>query len=280
MASIGPISLFREKTTVHQIGGGRPGPIEEGALVIRSNRIILELTTSVRKEQVVVRGQTVPSTLRVAALVVERFLRDPQIFHRDDPVDWEDLWVRKRSDYDRRFSPESWVSIHVDGRTLFATNGSDAINLIEQVAHGEDLTDEIIRDATRALFSSAQDVVVQHESQTAVVFTPFATHLRAAVLERRGGRTGSFSASAFHGPEGKVRLGAFVNFVADLVEAVTLREFLERIRVQMEQSGQSSPPIPHDHLSAALGRKRQCAQFVAAFENAFKVQYRPERPEF
>ncbi|WP_413205188.1 hypothetical protein [Rhodospirillum sp. A1_3_36] len=279
MASIGPISLFREKTSIHQFGDALANPEQENSFVIRSNRVILELMATHRKEQVVIRGQNISSTLRLASMVVERFLRDPQVFHREVPVDWYDLWDRKRSDYERRFQPESWVSVHVEGKTAFATKGSLPIDQIERVAKGEDLTDDIIKDATKSLFGTVEDVVVQHESQTAVVFTPFSNHLRAAVLERRGGRTGSFSVSAFHQPDQKIRLSAFTNFIADLVEAVSLKEFLEKVRSMMEESNLSSPPVPHDHLSAALGRKRQCAQFVAAFEKGNKVQYRPERPD-
>ncbi len=280
MASIGPISLFREKTSVHHFGDVLTDPDQDTSFVIRSNRIILELMASHRKEQVVVRGQNIPSTLRLVSLVVERFLRDPQTFHRENPPDWPDMWKRLQGDYERRFHPESWVSLHLDGQCLFSTQGSEPIDQIESVANGEDLTDDIIKDATRMIFGGAvEDVVVQHESQTAVVFTPFANHLRAAVLERRGGRTGSFSVSAFHAPDNKVRLGGFINFVADLVEAVTLKDFLDRVRQMMEASNLSNPPVPHDHLSAALGRKRQCAHFVMSFERAHKVQYRPERPD-
>lgn len=290
MASIGPISLFREKTSVHNFGERLSGGGRRESFVLRSNRIILELMASHRKEQVVIRGRTVSDTLRLAALVVERFLRDPQVFHRDVPVDWVDLWDRKRSAYDRAYCPDSWVSIHVDGRAIFTTQGSETVDLIEQVAAGEDLTDEIIKDATRLMYESAEDVVVEHESQTAVVFTPFASHLRAAVLERRDGRTGSFSVSAFHGEGNKIRLGVFVNFVADLVEAVALREFLERSAPTAAEAAAAArggaKPVPaagpatvsSAQLSAALERKRQCGQFVLAFERTTKVQYRPERP--
>lgn len=280
MATIGPISLFREKTSVHNIGDPIFGTGATKSMTLRSNRVILELMTSHRKEQAVIRGRTIPDTLRLSALVVEWFMRDPQVFHRDAPLEWTDLWGRRRSDYDREFSPESWVSIHVDGHPVFTTQGSEAIDLIENVAAGEDLTDAIIKDATRQLFKSAEDVVVEHESQTAVVFTPFANHLRAAILERRGGRTGSFSVSAFHGPgEKKVRLGTFVGFVADIVEAVTLRELLDRAKAATEGRGPAGNKLPHQQISAALARRRQCAQYVFAFEKGTKVQYRPERPD-
>ncbi|MGB0697539.1 MAG: hypothetical protein ACPGOY_17945 [Rhodospirillaceae bacterium] len=279
MASIGPITLFREKTSVHQFGDAAVGMEQETSFVIRSNRIILELGASHRTQQAVIRGQNIPSTLRLAAMVVDRFLRDSQVFSGQSAVDWEELWSRKISDHERHFMNESWVSIHVDGNTLFQTEGSEAIDYIEQVAMGEDLTDDIIKDATRMMFGSLEDAVVQHESQTAVVFTPFSNHLRAAVLERRGGRTGSFSVSAFHQPDYKVRLGSFIAFVADLVEAVFLKDFLDRVRQMMEENNLRTPPVPHDQLASNLNRKRQCAQYVTAFERANKVQYRPERPE-
>ncbi|ABC23352.1 hypothetical protein [Rhodospirillum rubrum] len=281
MASIGPITLFREKTSVHTFDDEPELPDQDTSFTIRSNRVVLELAASHRKSQVVVRGQTIAATLRLSALVIDHFLRDSQVFQRSVPIDWADLWARKQSDFERRHHPESWVSIHADGRAAFVTRGSEAIDMIEEVAKGQDLTNDLIKTATWNLLGKAEDIVVRHESQTAVVFSPFPTHLRAAVLERRGGRTGSFSVSAFHQTDRKIRLSAFINFLADLVEAITLKELMERARPAGagEEAGPVASPIPLDQIDATIERRKHCAEFVAAFERANKVQYRPERPQ-
>lgn len=163
---------------------------------IRSNRIAMSLKAKDVSETVVVRGQNIPATLRCAALVVETFTRNPMVFRRNERIDWADKWDRRMASYERKFVPESWVSIHHGGQTLFSTNTSRHIDALEALAQGGDINEDLVRRVSQTLFGRDEEFVVQHDSQTAVVFTPFSSYHRAAILERRGGRTGSFAVSA------------------------------------------------------------------------------------
>ena len=81
MASvISGITLFREKSTVHRFGFGGNHADDDAVLAVRSNRVTLPLKSGEITEQVVVRGQNVPATLRLTALVIEQFNRNPTIF--------------------------------------------------------------------------------------------------------------------------------------------------------------------------------------------------------
>ncbi len=283
-AVISPITLFREKSTVHRFGFSGAEGGDEAVLSIRSNRVTLNLKSSGIQETVVVRGQNIPATLRLTSLVVERFNRHPTVFADEDVThhEWLEMWVQRVSSYERQFVPESWVSLHHEGRTVFTTNPSPSIEEIEMLAVGGDVNDSVVRNAASRLLGATDDMVTEHDSQTAVVFTPFSTYHRAAILERRGGRTGSFAISAHHPvkPKKPVRYSGFISLCADMIEALTLKVFLDRIKQMVEENRVSGPSISPAQVAGAMGRRRDLMQFVVGYERANKITYRPERPEF
>lgn len=280
MASLTGITLFREKTTVHKFSFDAAAEATQTAMSIRSNRIAMTLKTPEVDETVVVRGQNIPCTLRAAAMVYGVFARNPLRF-REGGTDWEDLWAHRLSTYEQKYVPEAWISIHHDGRTLYSTSTSTQIDALEALAQGGDINETIVRRVSQALFGRDEEFVVQHDSQTAVVFTPFSSYHRAAILERRGGRTGSFAVSAHHPakPKKPVRYDTFIHFCADLIEALNVRMFLERIKAMVEENRISGPPITPAQVQAAMNRRRELVTYLNAFEHANKISYRPERPE-
>jgi len=283
MASIGPITLYREKSVIHRFDDqAQAGRGQDPNWVLKSNRLTMEVTSRTEAGTVVVRGHNVAGALRMAAIVVERYLRDPQIFRPDNPYppDWGPLWERKLSGYERTFNRDNWVSLHIAGKTIFTTRDSPPIAAIERLAQGADLDERTVRNATAELFPEARDsdLVVQHESQTAVVLTPFSSYLRAAILERKGGRTGSFSVSVYHTDQRKARPSSLLSFSADLIECYNLRQFLERAPGGVDGST-AAPDHLRQQIEAAVSRRQELAQFIHGYENANKVQYRPERPD-
>lgn len=287
MASLGPITLYREKSIIHRFGDrADSNSAHDPSWVLKSNRLTMEISAGGQSGPIVVRGHNVAGTLRMAAIVAQRFLRDPQLFnpHNPYPPDWDELWDQKVSAYERQFNRDNWASLHIDGRTVFTTRDSPPIVAIERLAQGADLDERTVRAATIELFEDAaaeSDVVVQHDSQTAVVVTAFSSYLRAAILERKGGRTGSFSVSVYHSAERKARTSSLLNFCADLIESYNLRQFLERAPTSSsgQDSGTAAPEHLRKQIAAALQRRKELGEFIHGFENGNKVQYRPERPE-
>ncbi|WP_299441596.1 hypothetical protein [uncultured Rhodospira sp.] len=281
MASVGPITLYREKSVIHRFANQALHGAEAPAFVLRSNRLTMEISAQSHSDTVVVRGHTIASTMRMAGLVAERFTRDPELFRPDNPYppDWDALWTRMLSAYERTFNSNIWVSVHVGGDTVFTTKDSPPILAIERMAQGADLDERTVRDATRDLFGTATDtdIVAQHDSQTAVVVTPFSNYLRAAILERKEGRTGSFSISVHHTPTRKVTPHEVLFFAADLIESYNLRQFLDRVPGK-ETTYATAPEHLQEHIAAAVSRRNELVQFIDGFETANKVQYRPERP--
>jgi hypothetical protein len=283
MSEIGNLTLYREKSTVHRFDDVGDEDGGDPILEVRANRLTIPLTLGDHTYQCVVRGQNIPTTLRIAGLVIDQFRRDPNMIVEAKDFDWESRWVRKLSQYEANYNPDTWVSIHIDGETVFSTGDAsfDIIEEVESLAAGGDVSDAIINEAASNIVGALEDLAVEHDSQTAFVFTQFAAYHRAAILERKGGNTGSFAVSVYHpNPRKPVRVSYFLNLAADIMEALTMGSFLDRVQMLVEKDAISETNITPSQVAAARVRKRDLMQQIIGFERAHKVTYRPERPTF
>lgn len=283
MVEIGTLTLFREKSVVHQFAeldeeGARDIPV----LTLRSNRITIPVKTKLSTIIAIVRGQNIPGTMRMAAVVVEEIRRDPNILQDAAAFDWETMWRRKVSKYEADYNPENWVSLHIGGDQIFSSREENAaVAQVEELALGADVTDAIVSEAAANIIGALEDLVVEHDSQTAFVFTPFPAYLRAAILERRDRKTGSYAVSAYHpSPQRPVRLSHFIGFCADMAEALTHKSFLDRVQELIATNAIGNAGITPALVQATRNRRRDLVQQIETFEGANKVVYRPERPNF
>jgi hypothetical protein len=283
MVEIGTLTLFREKSVVHQFteldeddGGARDVPV----MTLRSNRITIPVKGKLSTTMAIVRGQNIPGTMRMTGVVVEEIRRDPNILQDASAFDWENMWRRKVSKYETDYNPENWVSLHIGGEQIFSSReNNEALAQVEALAAGQDVTDSIVSEAASNILGALEDLVVEHDSQTAFVFTPFAQYLRAAILERRDRKTGSYAVSAYHpSPQRPVRLSHFISFCADMTEALTHKSFLDRVQEMIATNAIGSAGITPALVQATRNRRRDLMQQIENFEGANKVIYRPERP--
>jgi hypothetical protein len=281
MVEIGTLTLFREKSVVHQFAeldeeSARDVPV----LTLRSNRITIPVKTKMSTIMAIVRGQNIPGTMRMAAVVVEEIRRDPNILQDAGSFDWDAQWRRKVSKFDIDYNPENWASLHIGGDQIFSSREENsAIAQVEALAAGEDVSDSIVSEAAGNILGALEDLAVEHDSQTAFVFTPFPQYLRAAILERRDRKTGSYAVSAYHpAPNRPVRLSHFIGFCADMTEALTHKSFLDRVQELIASNAIGNAGITPALVQATRQRRRDLIQQIENFEGANKVVYRPERP--
>jgi hypothetical protein len=284
MTEIGTITLYREKSVVHRVeelnddDGGAAPP----AMILRSNRVMIPIKTKMSTIPVVVRGQNIPGTMRMAAVVVDEIRRDANSLTDPDATDWESLWRRKISKYESDYMRQAWVSVHFNGETVFmGGEGRDGIAEVEAIALGEEVTEAMVNEAAGNVLGALEDLMVEHDSQTAFVFTPGAQYHRAAILERRDRKTGAFSISVHHpSPQKPVRLSHFISFSADIAEALTHKAFLDRVQELIAENALASSNITPALTQATRNRRRDLTDAIGNFEEVNKVSYRPERPSF
>jgi hypothetical protein len=280
MIEVGAITLYREKSTVHRFAAADDGKGNEPALVIRSNRVTIPIKTRVENIMAVVRGQNVPSTLRMTSLVIDEFRRDEGLLHDAASHDWEAFWARKVSNYEADYNPDNWVSIHLGGETVFTTRqGKDVTDTLEAVSGGAETTEDMVLKASSSFLGNSEELVVEHDTQTAFVFQPFTAYLRAAILERRDSKAGSVAISVYHpSPQKPVRLSHFISFCADMMEVLTLKSFLDRVQELIATNKINQAGITPSQVQATRNRRRDLIEAIENFERANKVVYRPERP--
>ena len=284
MTEIGTITLYREKSVIHlaeELNSDDGGAVPP-ALIMRSNRITIPVKTKLSTIMAVVRGQNIPGTMRMAAIVVDEVRRDSNVFQDPDAVDWDSLWRRKTSKYENDYNRQNWVSVHVAGATIFA-GGEErkGIAEVEALAVGGEVTEAIVNEAAANVLGALEDLMVEHDGQTALVFTPGAANHRAAILERRDRKTGAFSVSVQHpSPQSPVRLSHFISFCADMTEALTHKSFLDRVQELIAENALSGTNITPALTQATRNRRRELIDQIENFEEVNKVAYRPERPNF
>ena len=284
MLEIGPLTLFREKSVVHKFAdlteesGARQTPV----LSLRSNRVTIPIKTRMSTIMAVVRGQNIPSTMRMTGVVVEELRRDPAVLQDPKSVDWSTLWRRKVSKYEADHNQKNWVTVHLNGEAVFVSgDGYEAIAEVEALANGAEVTDSIVREAAGNMLDQLEEYVVEHDSQTAFVFTSSPQYLRAAILERRDRKTGAFAVAAYHqSPQRQVRLSSFLNFCADMTEALTHKAFLDRVQDMIASNTIGESNITPSFIQATRNRRKELINQIENFEQNNKVAYRPERPNF
>lgn len=283
MSEIGNLTLYREKSTVHRFAELGEGEPDEPVLEIRSNRITIPMNVGNDTHSCVVRAQNIPAALRLTGILVDEFRRDPGMIHEAADLDWDSRWIRRISTYENEYNPDLWVTVHIDGEPVYSTGEEtmDVVHEIESLAAGGEVNESIIMEASSNIVGALEDLVVEHDSQTAFVFTPFAAYHRAAILERKGGKTGSFAISVYHPtPKKQVRLSFFMGYSADVMEALTMKIFMERVQQMVDDNTIETTTITPTQVAAARNRRRDLLQQIAGFEKAHKVTYRPERPSF
>ena len=281
MVEIGTITLFREKSIVYQEGAlDDDSQRDVPAMTLRSNRVTIPVKTKISTIMVIVRGQNIPNTMRMAAVAVEEIRRDPNILHDPMAFDWENMWRRKVSKYELDYNPDNWVSLHIGGEQIFSSREDNAaIAQVEAIAAGEDVTDSMVSEAVGNILGALEELVVEHDSQTAFVFTALPTYLRAAILERRDRKTGAYAISVYHpSPQKPVRLSHFISFAADMAETLTHKSFLDRVQELIATNAIGNAGITPALVQATRNRRRDLIQQIENFEGANKVVYRPERP--
>ena len=126
---------------------------DEPVLDIRSNRVTIPVKTKVSTIAVVVRGQNIPSTMRMSGVVLDEIRRDQNVLRDGSAVDWHSMWRRRISKYENDYNPANWVSVHVAGDQIFSSRDDNKIiQEIESLAVGAEVTDDIVLEASRRMF--------------------------------------------------------------------------------------------------------------------------------
>jgi len=249
--------------------------------VVRSNRILLTLEGERgQTEKVVIRTQTMPSALRLASRVMFSYFRNGLFLPRAEGYDWQMQWDGLLSDFERKYYPDLWAAVYINGQSVFKTVASPFVDIVEQCAllsidnydAAMNVTEQVMRQVGRA-------VRITHASNVAAIVTDSADTLRCGVIMRANGRDKTFNLSAAGGQE-EHRVVQGLGVAAHFLEGINLQRVVRMLqnKIQAGEAAKASPEATE--MRAATARLVALDRAINSFEDAYDVKYRPQKPDF
>jgi len=268
-------SLVREKIIFTE---GEIGEVEaKEPVIIRSNRIFLKLGS---KEKAVVRAQNMHTTLRMAARVLGAFFKDGPLLTRKTPLDWEAEWQEAVSKYERDFNTQLWGAVYINGKSVFKTQTSPFVDVIEKCAllamDNYDTTMEVTENALKQV---GRDMRINHSSNVAAVFSDMGDSLRCGIIHRSEGKDAAFNFTA-HAGQRDTRIVQSFGASAAYLEAFNLRFVIHSLRDKIRMGEAKTVSTENQQIRAAIVRQGAINRAIKTFEDIYNVTYRPAKPDF
>ncbi len=260
-------SLIREKIVIVDADGAEP-------ISVRSNRISLPLVKEGALEKIVIRGQNMASTLRMAGLLFMSFYRGGTFLGRENPFNWEKAWHKILSEFEEEHNPDNWMSVYIDGKKVFHTTTSPFVDIVEKCALATpDDYDGTIEFAEYALRELGRNVTMQHYTNVGVVITDQNKETKCGVIYRQADQNDMiFNVRLSGGDARTARMVKAFEVSAAFVEAINLK-----YKMQVMEAGR----VKETDLAFRDVKWRQADlnRFILNAEQEYKMLYRPERPE-
>ncbi len=270
-------TMLREKFTLHEKDKAEPPVVAVG------NRIALPLMGSDggHEERLVVRGQNMHTTLRMAAVICRSYNREGPLSGRLGPSGWKQVWDDSLSGFERENNAKSWIAVYSGGRPLFKSGENHPfLDVIEQCdARNRDEYDRAVDIAEGAFNMAGRGVSIDHETTIAMVIGALAEKTRIGLIYRqpRHNTTFNFSVDA---KQGAVREIAHPQPHQCLMHAAAWLEIIQLavnsgyFKAKKGLTRMGAPP-----LEIAQQRLGKLNAELQQFEEMFLVRYRPERPD-
>ncbi len=275
-------SLVREKITFVDDDQAQKPDSGAGPTVVRSNRIFLKLGEGAATEKVVVRAQNMHTTLRLASKIMYSYYKNGLFLSRSQPPQWDTMWEMALSLYEKEYNADGWGSVYVNGKSVFKTNTSPFVDVVEKCAlltlDNYDATMEVTESALKQIGRAMR---INHSSNIATVFTDHAGTgtIRCGIIHRAGGKDTTFNFTAT-GSETHNRVTQSMNIAAAFLEAINLR-FVTKTLQEKTRKGEI-PKVSPEANQLRVGTTRLLAlhKGITSFEQTYEVKYRPEKPDF
>lgn len=273
-------TMLREKFIIRE-GDGKAEP-----MIAVGNRITLPLIskTGRSEERLVVRGQNMHTTLRMAAMIARTFYNDGPILHRSPSYSWGPNWQEWVPDHETEHNDRNWVAVYHGGRPIFKDGAYHPfLDIIEQCdARNRDEYDRAVGIAEAAFNQAGRGVTIDHQTTIAMVFGATAEKTRVGLIYRNPQRSSTFNFTVEANPtNNKTRIK---NISAEphqcLMHAAALLEMVQlsvSAGFYKAKRADATASLPPQH--AIQSRLAKLNQEMEIFEKTYNVAYRLERPD-
>jgi len=269
-------TMLREKFTLNDASGG------EEPMIAAGNRITLPLLSrkGQREERLIVRGQNMHTTLRMAALICRTYFREGPIQSRKTPFDWAEQWANTVPDFERQTNQSSWIAVYSAGRTIFKEGTYHPfMDIIEQCdARNRDEYDRSVEIAEKAFNMAGRGVTIAHDTTIAMVIGAMDERTRVGLMFRHPRKSATFNFVV------EPKAGATLDMaVAEphhcLLHAAAWLELIQlSVNAGFTRAKGGTQLNKRRLLEAAQRRIGKLNAELEQFEETYDVFYRPERP--
>lgn len=276
-------SLLRERFVIR---GGPPDFDDPGLWsVASSNRMPIALKTgNLTPEEYVVRAHNMYSCARMAAHMVRDYEKSGPLLHRVVPYPWQEVWSDVVSDYELAYNSDRWVCVYHKGKPVFHFGKRHAFfDVIENCdfanARKSDY-DSSVKLAEEAYRASGQMVKIDYDSSVALIAKTERLRARCGMIFRGAERSTTFNFTVEADRKDPVSAFQCLRVAAALLEGIQLGFTIglanEKLREKLIDT--TSP----EARQAREGKRRLSSLNgeISALETHYKVNYRPERPDF
>ena len=271
-------TMLREKFIIHE-GDGKNEP-----MVAVGNRLALPLISKSGKihETLVVRGQNMHTTLRMAAMITRTFYNDGPILNRSPSYPWHPNWQEHLPPFEKTNNNRYWVAVYSGGRPVFKDGDHHPfLDIIEQCdARNRDEYDRAVSIAETAFNQAGRGVSIDHQTTIAMVLGTAIDKSRTGLIYRNPmhSSTFNFTVEAASGSIARKAKNAepqdcLMHAAAwlELVQLAVTAGFYKAKRGDMIIGQPTQAIVQH-----RLGR---LSAEIESFETSYEVGYRPERPD-
>ncbi|NBX65920.1 MAG: hypothetical protein EBQ96_02885 [Proteobacteria bacterium] len=271
-------TMLREKFIL------REGSPDDEPMIAVGNRIALPLISKKgqREERLIVRGQNMHTTLRMAAMIAKTYYRDGPIQSRSPGYSWGPNWQATLPDFEKQYNDQGWIAVYSGGRPIFKEGEYHPfLDVIEQCdARNRDEYDRAVSIAENAFNMAGRGVTIDHQTTIAMVIGAMMEKTRVGLIFRNPKRSTTFNFAVEPAIERVSREKAIAEPHQCLLHAAA---WLELVQLSVKagflkaRRGAMRPGTPT--LEAVEKRLGRLNGELLQFEKAYEVSYRPERPD-
>lgn len=272
-------TLLREKFIVRDIsnsGHSRPSD----PIIATSNRLVVSLGENAT-EKFVVRGHTMYTTTRMAAVILRTYMKSGPILPRDTAFDWTTAYKTILPEQDAILGDKEWLCVYTGGKPVYSSGHHKFLDVIEQCDHkSQGDYEQSIRLAESAFEQAEHPKKIEHHSNVGLLINISNRDARIGILQRLPGKTSTFNFVVDIEPDRRFTPHDHVSAAASFLEAIQLSFFIGNAREQLKAGNIEKDSLTAKRLRLAERRLDTLQADLNYFDSDYDIKYRPERPKF
>lgn len=275
-------SLLREKFLIKERKERKDDKVLE--FTACSNRMVINLQAGeMPTETFIVRSNTMHNCIRMVSKVMHEYDRRGPLLSRAKSLDWDEIWEKTLSPFERRYNPDRWICIYNKGKIIYQTGKHHSfLDVIEQcdAAQNGDYNKSIPL-AEAAFKKAGKNINLDYNSNVALVAILNRKEGRCSMVLRGPDRTTTFNFNIKTSEHSNtLNLPHGLTTASDFLEGVQLAYHIGFLSEKLSVGLINKESDEYKKMLRAQERLNEIDALINSMENSYRMRYRPERPDF